>query len=48
MVDGVVAVLRTLAEAAEELRLSTDSIRQLVRAGLLPVVYPAEYAPLPA
>ena len=37
--------LLTLAEAAAELRLSTDSIRRLVAAGQLPVIYPVARRP---
>ena len=37
--------LLTLAEAADELRLSTDSVRRLVLTGQLPVIYPVARRP---
>ena len=37
--------LLTIAEVADELRLSPDSVRRLVAAGKLPVVYPVARRP---
>ena len=39
--------LLTLAEAANELRVSADSVRRLVATGKLPVVYPVARRPWP-
>ena len=35
--------LLTIAEAANELRVSADSVRRLIAAGKLPVIYPRSY-----
>ena len=37
--------LLTIAEAAAELRISSDSVRRLVAAGKLPAVYPVARRP---
>ena len=37
--------LLTLAEAADELRVSADSVRRLIAAGKLPVIYPVARRP---